>query len=214
MAIQDIYRSVLAYDEEEVARLVREEVAAGTNVKTVLDKGLIAALDEIGAKFAAGIVFVPEMLMAAEAMQAGLNILRPLLINTGAKPTGTIILGTVKGDLHDIGKNLVGMMFEGAGFKLIDLGTDVDPETFITAAQENEADIIAMSGLLTTSMPEMTKAVAAAREAVKNRNIRVKIMVGGPPVNQEFADKIGADAYGMDAPAAVEKARAIMAAAR
>ncbi len=212
MTLQDIRQAVMDYDEDEVARLVREQVAAGTNIKTILDQGLIAALDEIGAKFAAGTIFVPEMLMAAEGVKAGLDILRPLLTKTGAKPVGTIVLGTVKGDLHDIGKNLVGMMFEGAGFKLIDLGIDVDPEAFITAAQEHEADIIAMSGLLTTSMPEMAKAVAAAREAVKSRNIRVKVMVGGPPVNQEFADKIGADAYGQDAPAAVEKARAIMAA--
>ncbi|MBM3582029.1 MAG: cobalamin-binding protein [Alphaproteobacteria bacterium] len=213
MSIQEIRQAVMDYDEDEVARLVRAEVDAGTNVKTVLDQGLISALDEIGAKFAAGTIFVPEMLMAAEGVKAGLDILRPLLTNTGAKPVGTIVIGTVKGDLHDIGKNLVGMMFEGAGFKLIDLGIDVDPEAFISAAQENEADIIAMSGLLTTSMPEMAKAVSAVREAVKNRNIRVKVMVGGPPVNQEFADKIGADAYGQDAPAAVEKARAIMAAA-
>jgi 5-methyltetrahydrofolate--homocysteine methyltransferase len=213
MTIQEIRQAVMDYDEEEVARLVNAEVAAGTNVKTILDQGLIAALDEIGAKFACGTIFVPEMLMAAEGVKAGLDILRPLLTNTGAKPVGTIVIGTVKGDLHDIGKNLVAMMFEGAGFKLIDLGIDVDPEAFITAAQENEADIVAMSGLLTTSMPEMAKAVAAVREAIKNRNIRVKVMVGGPPVNQEFADKIGADAYGQDAPAAVEKARAIMAAA-
>ena len=213
MTIQEIRQAVMDYDEEEVARLVNAEVAAGTNVKTILDQGLIAALDEIGAKFACGTIFVPEMLMAAEGVKAGLDILRPLLTNTGAKPVGTIVIDTVKGDLHDIGKNLVAMMFEGAGFKLIDLGIDVDPEAFITAAQENEADIVAMSGLLTTSMPEMAKAVAAVREAIKNRNIRVKVMVGGPPVNQEFADKIGADAYGQDAPAAVEKARAIMAAA-
>jgi len=213
MSIQEIRQAVMDYDEEEVSRLVNAEVAAGTNIKTILDQGLIAALDEIGAKFACGTIFVPEMLMAAEGVKAGLDILRPLLTNTGAKPVGTIVLGTVKGDLHDIGKNLVGMMFEGAGFKLIDLGIDVDPEAFITAAQENEADIVAMSGLLTTSMPEMAKAVAAVREAIKNRNIRVKVMVGGPPVNQEFADKIGADAYGQDAPAAVEKARAIMAVA-
>jgi len=212
MSIQEIRQAVMAYDEEEVARLVNAEVAAGTNVKTILDQGLISALDEIGAKFASGTIFVPEMLMAAEAVKAGPDILRPILTNTGAKPVGTIVIGTVKGDLHDIGKNLVGMMFEGAGFNLIDLGIDVDPEAFITAAQENEADIIAMSGLLTTSMQEMAKAVTAVREAIKNRNIRVKVMVGGPPVNQEFADKIGADAYGQDAPAAVEKARAIMAA--
>jgi 5-methyltetrahydrofolate--homocysteine methyltransferase len=152
------------------------------------------------------------MLMAAEAMQAGLSIVRPLLADTGAKPVGTVVLGTVKGDLHDIGKNLVGMMLEGAGFRVIDLGTDVDAEAFIDAAQENEADIIALSGLLTTSMPEMEKTVAAVRGANESRNVSVRVLVGGPPVNDEFAGRIGADGYGMDAPGAVEKARAIVGA--
>ena len=119
-----------------------------------------------------------------------------------------MVLGTVKGDLHDIGKNLVGLLLEGAGFRVIDLGTDVDGEQFISAAQENEADIIALSGLLTTSMPEMEKAVATVQDANTNRNLNVKVMIGGPPINQEFADKIGADGYGVDAPAAVEKVRA------
>ncbi len=207
MSIQDIYDAVMEFDEEEVPGLIRKELDAGTEVRKILDEGLIAALDVIGERFSAGIIFVPEMLMAAEAVQAGLNILRPLLIDTGVKPMGTIVLGTVKGDLHDIGKNLVGMMFEGAGFNLIDLGTDVDPEEFITAAQENDADIVAMSGLLTTSMPEMERAVKALREANKTRNINVKTMVGGPPINEEFATKIGADGYSMDAPSAVDRAR-------
>jgi len=134
------------------------------------------------------------------------------LIDSNAKSAGTVILGTVKGDLHDIGKNLVGMMFEGSGFKLIDLGVDVDPEQFISAAQENDADIIALSALLTTSMPEMEKAVAAIGKANESRNINVKILVGGPPVNVEFADRIGADGYSIDAPTAVDDARALMAA--
>jgi 5-methyltetrahydrofolate--homocysteine methyltransferase len=133
-----------------------------------------------------------------------------LLVKSGTRPVGTVILGTVKGDLHDIGKNLVAMMLEGAGFKLIDLGTDVDPEQFISAAQENDADIVALSSLLTTSMPEMQKAVAALQEANQTRNISVKVMVGGPPINQGFADKIGADGYGADAPAAVDQARAFV----
>jgi len=207
MSIQEIYDAVMEYDEDEVPVLIQAELDAGTDVRKVLDEGLIAALDVIGEKFSAGTIFVPEMLMAAEAVQAGLNLLRPLLVDTGAKPVGTVILGTVKGDLHDIGKNLVGMMFEGAGFNLIDLGTDVDSEQFITAAQENDADIVAMSGLLTTSMPEMQRAVQAVREANETRNINVKTMVGGPPINEEFAAKIGADGYGMDAPSAVDRAR-------
>ena len=207
MSIQKIHDAVMEYDEEAVPELIRAEIDAGTDVRKILDEGLISALDVIGEQFSAGTIFVPEMLMAAEAVQAGLDLLRPLLIDTGAKPVGTIILGTVKGDLHDIGKNLVGMMFEGAGFNLIDLGTDVDAERFITAAQENNADIIAMSGLLTTSMPEMQRAVEAVREANETRNLNVKTMIGGPPINEEFAAKIGADGYGMDAPSAVDRAR-------
>jgi 5-methyltetrahydrofolate--homocysteine methyltransferase len=210
MSTREIFDAVLEYDEERVPELAQAEIAAGTDVQDILNDGLIAALDEVGRQFSAGTLFVPEMLMAAEAVQAGLDIVRPLLVETGRKPTGTVILGTVKGDLHDIGKNLVAMMLEGAGFKLIDLGTDVDPEVFITAAQENDADIVAMSGLLTTSMPEMEKAVAAIQAANRTRNLNVKVMVGGPPINQEFADKIGADGYGVDAPAAVEKARAFI----
>ena len=207
MAIKDIYDAIMDFDETRVADLVNAEIAAGTDVQVILDEGMIAALDMIGQKFSEGTLFVPEMLMAADAVQVGLEILRPLLIDTGAKPVGTVVLGTVKGDLHDIGKNLVGMMLEGAGFRLIDLGTDVDPEVFISTAQENEADIIGLSALLTTSMSEMEKAVAAITTANEARNINVKVMIGGPPVNQTFAEKIGAQGYGEDAPSAVEVAR-------
>ena len=212
MSVQEIYDAVMEYEEEDVAELVQAEVDAGTDVEKILNEGLINALDVIGEKFSAGTLFVPEMLMAAEAVQAGLEIIRPLLVDTDIKSPGTVILGTVKGDLHDIGKNLVGMMFEGAGFKLIDLGTDVDPEQFITAAQENDAQIIALSGLLTTSMPEMEKTVAAIRKANETRNLNVKTMVGGPPVNAEFATKIGADGYSVDAPTTVDDARAFIVA--
>jgi 5-methyltetrahydrofolate--homocysteine methyltransferase len=207
MAIKDIYGAIMDFDETRVADLVNAEIAAGTDVQVILDEGMIAALDMIGQKFSEGTLFVPEMLMAADAVQVGLEILRPLLIDTGAKPVGTVVLGTVKGDLHDIGKNLVGMMLEGAGFRLIDLGTDVDSEVFISTAQENEADIIGLSALLTTSMSEMEKAVAAITTANEARNINVKVMIGGPPVNQTFAEKIGAQGYGEDAPSAVEVAR-------
>lgn len=207
MAIKDIYDAIMDFDETRVADLVNAEIAAGTDVQVILDEGMIAALDIIGQKFSEGTLFVPEMLMAADAVQVGLEILRPLLIDTGAKPVGTVVLGTVKGDLHDIGKNLVGMMLEGAGFRLIDLGTDVDPEDFISTAQENEADIIGLSALLTTSMAEMEKAVAAITTANEARNINVKVMIGGPPVNQTFAEKIGAQGFGEDAPSAVEVAR-------
>ncbi len=212
MTVAEIFEAVLEYEEEDVAALVQAEIDAGTAVKVILQDGLVGALDDIGEKFSAGTLFVPEMLMAAEAVQAGLDILRPLLTETGVKPIGTVVLGTVKGDLHDIGKNLVGLLLEGAGFQVIDLGTDVDAEQFIASAQENDADIIALSGLLTTSMPEMEKAVSTVQNANRSRNLNVKVMVGGPPVHQDFAMKIGADAYGMDAPAAVEQARAFVAA--
>ncbi len=212
MPVQEIFDAVMDYDEEEVAELVQAEVDCGTDVQVILGEGLVSALDDIGEKFSAGTLFVPEMLMAAEAVQAGLDILRPLLADTGVKPIGTVILGTVKGDLHDIGKNLVGMLLEGAGFRVVDLGTDVDAEQFIASAQENDADLIALSGLLTTSMPEMEKAVSVLRDANESRNLNVKVMVGGPPVNEDFAQRIGADAYGMDAPAAVEQARGFVAA--
>ncbi len=210
MATKDIYDAIMDFDETRVPDLVNAEIAAGTDVQVILDEGMIAALDVIGQKFSEGTLFVPEMLMAAEAVHAGLEILRPLLIDTGVKPVGTIVLGTVKGDLHDIGKNLVGMMLEGAGFRLIDLGTDVDPEVFISTAQENEADIIGLSALLTTSMSEMEKAVAAITTANEERNMNVKVMIGGPPVNQTFAEKIGAHGYGEDSTSAVEVARRIV----
>ncbi len=207
MTVQAIHDAVLAFDEEEVPRLVTAALAAGTAPETVLRDGMVAALDTIGQKFSEGTLFVPEMLMAAEAVQAGLAILRPVLAETGAKPSGTVVIGTVKGDLHDIGKNLVAMLLEGAGFRIVDLGTDVDVESFIDTAQAEAADIIAISGLLTTSMIEIEKAVHAIAEANASRNMNVKVLVGGPPVNQEFADRIGANGYGVDAPGAVVKAR-------
>ena len=207
MTIDDIYDAVMAYDDDRVVALIEAELNAGTDVNQILDDGMIAALDEIGEKFAEGLTFVPQMLMAAEAVRAGMNILRPVLVKSGAKPKGTVVIGTVKGDLHDIGKNLVGILLEGAGFNVIDLGTDVDAEAFINAAQENEADLIAVSGLLTTSMLEIENVVAEVTEANKSRNLNVKVMVGGPPVNAMFATKIGADGYGDTAPDAVEAAR-------
>lgn len=210
MTVADIFDAVMDYHDEDVAELVQAEIDAGTATENILQDGLVEPLNLIGERFSAGTLFVPEMLMAAEAVQAGLDILRPLLAQTGLKPIGTVVLGTVKGDLHDIGKNLVGMLLEGAGFRVIDLGTDVAGERFIAAAQENDADIIALSALLTTSMPEMEKAVAAVRDANANRNLNVKVMIGGPPVHDEFATIIGADAYGMDAPAAVEHARKLV----
>ena len=207
MTVQHIYDAVMAYDEEEIPKLVRAELEAGTAPDKVLQEGRVAALDTIGERFSEGTLFVPEMLMAAEAVKAGLEILRPILAEAGSEPHGTVVIGTVKGDLHDIGKNLVAMLLEGAGFRIVDLGTDVDRELFIDTAEKEGADIIAISGLLTTSMMEIDKAVRAITKANQTRNLNIKVMVGGPPVNQDFASKIGANGYGEDAPGAVDRAR-------
>ena len=155
MATQDIFNAVMAFDEDKVKQLTKAEVAAGTEIGTILNQGLIGAMDTVGEKFSAGDLFVPEMLMAAQAMKAGLEILKPLLSAGQAKARGRVVIGTVKGDLHDIGKNLVSMMMEGAGFDVIDLGVDVASEKFVQVAAEKKADVIALSALLTTTMPAM-----------------------------------------------------------
>ncbi len=207
MSVEKIYEAVLDYDDDAVAELVTAELAAGTDPQKMLDDGLVAALDTVGAQFSEGTLFVPEMLMAADAVKAGLDILRPILSETGVKPIGTVVIGTVKGDLHDIGKNLVSMVLEGAGFRVIDLGTDVEPEKFVDAALEYDADIVALSALLTTSMAAMEKAVGVVSAANTDSNLGVRIIIGGPPVTDDFAAKIGADGYGVDAPGAVDLAR-------
>ncbi|MBT3629249.1 MAG: corrinoid protein [Rhodospirillaceae bacterium] len=207
MTVEKIYAAVLDYDDDEVVELVTAELAKGTEPQVMLDDGLVAALDTVGEQFSEGTLFVPEMLMAADVVKAGLDLLRPILAESGIKPIGTVVIGTVKGDLHDIGKNLVSMVLEGAGFRVVDLGTDVEPEKFVDAAQENDADIVALSALLTTSMAAMERAVGVVCKANENSNLNVRIMVGGPPVTDDFAEKIGADGYGVDAPTAVGLAR-------
>jgi 5-methyltetrahydrofolate--homocysteine methyltransferase len=208
MSVQDIYNAVVQFDEENVPKLVRAELDAGTDLQRILNDGLISPMDEVGRKFSEGELFVPEMLMAAQAMKAGLEVIRPLLSQADAQPKGTLIIGTVKGDLHDIGKNLVAMMLEGAGFQVIDLGVDVDTDKFLAAAQEHNAQIVCMSALLTTTMPAMESTVKAIRE----KGLALKTMVGGAPVTEAFARKIGADGYSEDAPGAVALARKLLAA--
>jgi 5-methyltetrahydrofolate--homocysteine methyltransferase len=198
-----IFESVLDYEDARTEQLVREELAHGTDLHVILNDALIAAMDEVGDLFSKGSLFVPEMLMAARAMKAGLEVLRPLLTNSDSKPVGTIVLGTVHRDLHDIGKNLVGMMLEGAGYTVINLGVDVPPEKFLEAVHEHHPDVVGMSALLTTTMPNMGKTIQLLRKEGWNGHI----MVGGAPVNQEFADAIGADGFAADAPGAVELAR-------
>ena len=205
MAIKEIYEGVLAFQVDKVKELTQAELDAGTDIQIILNDGLISAMDEVGQKFSEGILFVPEMLMAAQAMKGGLEILEPHLTDEISHSRGTVVIGTVKGDLHDIGKNLVGMMFKGAGFDVVDIGIDQAPQAFVEAVKSNEANLIGMSALLTTTMPQMEETIKAVEEA--GLRDQVKIMVGGAPVTQKFADDIGADAYASNAASAVESAK-------
>ena len=192
-----------------VKTLVTEAVAEGVNAEAILNDGLIVGMNELGVLFKNNEVYVPEVLIAARAMKTGTEILKPLLAEANAQTRGVIAIGTVKGDLHDIGKNLVGMMLEGAGFTVIDLGVDVTPEAFIDAAKNQGAQILGMSALLTTTMPSIKLSIDALREAGVRE--KVKIMIGGAPVTQSFADEVGADGYSPDAASAADLAKALIA---
>ena len=190
---------------KNVKALVEQAISEGISAKTILDEGLLNGMMVVGDKFKRNEVFVPEVLVAARAMNAGVSILEPLLAEAGNEPLGKAIVATVTGDLHDIGKNLVAMMFKGAGLEVIDLGVDIDAETFVAKAEEVGADIIGMSALLTTTMPTMKEVV----DLLKEKGLRDKyiVMVGGAPVNQRYADEIGADYYTSDAASAAETAK-------
>jgi len=203
--------AVLEGNEDRIPKLVQKGLDEGLPPKDILDNGLIVGMNEVGARFKRGDMFVPEVLMSAKAMQAGLTVLRPQLIASGAQLIGTIVIGTVKGDLHDIGKNLVGMMCEGAGFEVIDLGFNVEPEKFIQAIKKHQPNIVGMSALLTTTMRAMGHTINAIEEA--GLRDTVKIMVGGAPVDAEFAERIGADGYGSNAPTAADLAKQLAGAA-
>jgi 5-methyltetrahydrofolate--homocysteine methyltransferase len=208
MAIKDVYEAVLSYNMVGIKEVVKQELEAGSPVEKLLSDGLISAMDEVGKRFSAGDIFVPEMLMAAKVMKEGLEIISPLLTSSETESIGTVVIGTVKGDLHDIGKNLVAMIMEGGGFKVVDLGVDVDSSTFVKAAADNGAKVVALSALLTTTMPAMRDTVAALREAgVSN------IIVGGAPVTKDFASEIGAAGFSHDAPGAVTITRELLKAA-
>ena len=202
-----IYDGVLEGDMGTVEDNVKTALQAGSPPGEILQQGLIAAMGEVGRLFEEGEYFVPEMLIAARAMKAGLAILKPHLVDSGIKAAGLVAIGTVKGDLHDIGKNLVAMMLEGAGFEINDLGTDVSPEKFV-AAVEQGADIIGFSALLTTTMPSM-EATIKALEAAGLRD-KVKVMIGGAPVTSDYSNKIGADGFAPDASQAVTLAKSLM----
>ena len=206
--LQAIYDSILNGQQKVTAAKVTEALAANIPAATVLNEGMVGAMAEVGKLFEEGEYFVPEMLIAARAMQAGLAILKPALVEADVKPIGKVAIGTVKGDLHDIGKNLVSMMLEGASFEIVDLGTDVTPEKFIDAVQNRGADFIAMSALLTTTMPYMKTTI----EAIKASGLRdkVKILVGGAPVTDTYAREIGADGYAADASRAVALAKSLL----
>lgn len=204
MSLQAISEAIQKGKRKDVQQLLQEELDKGTTAKSVLEEGLMAGMGVVGERFKANEIYVPEVLIAARAMAAGIEILRPLLVDEAVEPVGTVIIGTVKGDLHDIGKNLVKMMMEGKGFNMVDLGTDVSADQFVAAAQEHNADIICCSALLTTTMTEMKNVITkAADTGIRDK---VRIMVGGAPITQEYCDSIGADAYTSDAASAAEKA--------
>jgi len=206
--IESIYKGILEGDQHLVAQQVTDALNAGLSPDMVLKDGLVAAMGEVGRLFENGEYYVPEMLIAARAMQAGLKLLKPGLADTGIKAVGRVVIGTVSGDLHDIGKNLVGMMLEGAGFEVIDLGTDVKPEAYVSAVREHKPNIVAMSALLTTTMPNMEATIKALEEAGLRK--QVKVIIGGAPITEEYAKKIGADGSAYDASVAVKVARSLM----
>lgn len=205
-----IFNAVLDGNAPATQAGVKAALAAGMAPEAILKEGLIAAMAEVGRLFEENEYFVPEMLVSARAMQSGLNLLKPYLAEAGAAPAGKVIIGTVKGDLHDIGKNLVAMMLEGAGFEVVDLGTDVSPDKFVKAVMEHKPQIVGMSALLTTTMPAMGSTVKALQEA--GLRDQVKVIIGGAPVTDGFARQIGADGYGPDASAAVRLAKTLMGA--
>jgi 5-methyltetrahydrofolate--homocysteine methyltransferase len=196
---EKISTAILEGDEEKAPKLVSRALKQGTSPKEIMDNGLLVGMGEVGKRFKAGDMFVPEVLMSAEAMQASMEILRPQLVESGVKLVGKVLLGTVKGDLHDIGKNLVAMMCEGAGFEVIDIGFNADPEKFVQAIKEHQPNVVGMSAMLTTTMRAMGHTIKAIEEA--GLRDQVKVMVGGAPVDAEFAKRIGADGYGSNAPA-------------
>jgi 5-methyltetrahydrofolate--homocysteine methyltransferase len=204
--VKQVFQGIVDGQQDRVATAVDAALQAGVPARTILDEGMLAAMAEVGRQFEEGECYVPEMLISARAMKAGLAKLQPSLKQTNVQAAGTVALGTVKGDLHDMGKNLVGMMLEGAGFTVRDLGVDVSPETFVAAA--DEVDVIGLSALLTTTMGQMKETLAALDAAGKRP--RLKVIVGGAPVTEGFARQIGADGYAPDASRAVALAKSLI----
>jgi len=199
--------AVINGDQNTALEITKAALEEGTAAKDVLDNGLIAGMDIVGALFKKNEIYIPEVLIAARAMKMAMEVLEPELVKAGVEPVGKLLIGTVQGDLHDIGKNLVAMMLKGAGFQVIDMGVDVGPEKFVEQVKAANAQLIGISALLTTTMPGMEKTI----KALKNAGIPVKVMIGGAPVTQDYADRIGADGYAPDAASAVDLAKSLVA---
>jgi 5-methyltetrahydrofolate--homocysteine methyltransferase len=203
--LSKLYDAILTGDAKTAVAVTKEALAENTDPMDMVTKHMVPAMDEVGRRFECEEYFVPELLLAARAMKGALELIRPLLAAQGAEPAGRVIIGTVKGDLHDIGKNLVASMLEGGGFEVVDLGADVSPEKFVDAVKERNANIVCLSALLTVTMPAMKTTIEALNSAgVRDR---IKVLVGGAPVTQQYASEIGADGYGENANAAVQLAR-------
>ena len=208
--LKQIAENLIQGKAEKVKELVQKAVDEGEDVEKILNEALLAGMSVVGDKFKRNEFYVPEVLIAARAMKAGMEVIRPFLVEKNIKGEGTVVLGTVKGDLHDIGKNLVGMMLEGAGFEVVDLGVDIPAEKFVEEIKKTDAQIVGMSALLTTTMPAMKDVIAALTKEGIRKN--VKVMIGGAPVTQDYADEIGADGYAPDAASAVDKAKELLTA--
>ncbi len=206
--LQGLAEALTKGDRNKVKELTQQALDEGVPPKQILDEGLIAGMEVVGDRFKKNEVYVPEVLIAARAMKTAMEILEPKLTAAGVEPLGTVVIGTVKGDLHDIGKNLVAMMLQGGGFKVVDAGTDVSPEQFVELCTANKAQLCAMSALLTTTMPKMGEIVTALKDA----GLGTKSMVGGAPVTQNFAEEIGAEGYAADAASAVDVAKQLVSA--
>jgi 5-methyltetrahydrofolate--homocysteine methyltransferase len=204
--LEQLAESLINGDRDGVAEATQAAIDEGLPAKTVLEDGLIVGMTTVGQRFRDNEIYVPEVLLAARAMHAGMEILKPELASAGIKSAGTVLIGTVKGDMHDIGKNLVAMMLAGGGLEVVDVGIDVSTEQFVERARQSNAQVVAMSALLTTTMPKMAEVIAALREA----GIEARTMIGGAPVTQSFADEIGADGYAADAATAVDVAKALI----
>jgi len=206
--LKQIYDYTVSGNAPKVKELTQQALAEGVAPDEIITKYLIPAMAEVGDRFERNEFYVPELLIAARAMQGALNILKPLLADTDLKPVGRVVIGTVKGDLHDIGKNLVAMMLQGAGFEVVDLGVDVAPDKFVDAVSQGQVQMVALSALLTTTMPAMKTTIEALKAA--SLRDRVKVIIGGAPVTQRYADEIGADGYAPDANSAVRKAKQLL----